>query len=269
MAAKKKRKPTFTIQRGNVNVPGYKRNQVKNGKLYLSYAVPDHRNGTRKLWTFANLTNAKEKATEIAEATASGKIDVLDWQDGLRADMHAALDAIKPTGMSILPACQLFAQAVNVVGGPDELLVACQHWKLHRPNKPLTQKTVKCGVQEYLLKQTKISRRRLRTVTSYLRTFYAGFGDLSLHGVGTVELRDFADARKWAGKTFNEFLCAVGLLYKEAELRNWVPKGFNPTRGVRREKLKGATIHVFEPWEAKQLLSRVDAELHYCPGISN
>ncbi len=75
---------------------------------------------------------------------------------------------------------------------------------------------VPAAVREYLAKQTKISARRLRTVTSYLHTLSEGFGETPLHEVAPPTLNDFVDNRKWAAKTRNDFLGTVSLLCKEA-----------------------------------------------------
>ncbi|MBU6401714.1 MAG: hypothetical protein KGS61_15460 [Verrucomicrobia bacterium] len=123
----KNRKPAFTVKRGNVKVPGYSRKQTKNGTEYTNYLVPDYSAGRRKVWTFADFAAAKTKAAEVAEATASGRTEVLQWEDDLRVEIRKSLDNLQPTGLTLLPACSLFTQAVNILGGTDDLLAACQH----------------------------------------------------------------------------------------------------------------------------------------------
>lgn len=92
---------------------------------------------------------------------------------------------------------------------------------------------------------------------NYLSFFTREFGDLSLHDIEAGALKDFVTNRKWNGKTRNEFLGAVGLLFKEAQLRRWVPEGFNLAKAIGRFKEARSTIGNFEPWEAKQLLKRL------------
>jgi len=239
------------------------RSQRKKNSVYKSYSVPDYSSRKRKLWTFADLSEAKEKATEIAEATQYGKSEILNWEEGLRAEIRKSLDAVKPTGLSILPACQLFSQAVQMLGGKsDELLAACQHYVLHRPGKPFTPKLAKDAAREFLAtKKLKISARRLRALSSCVNRFAEEFKVKALHEIDQTELKDYVDLHVWAPKTHNDFLGAVSLLYKEAEFRNWVPAGYNPAKNIERRKVIIPSALVFEPHEAKTILNRIDAEL--------
>ena len=244
-------------------MPIYARKQIKQGSVYTSYSLPDHSSGRRKFWSFANLSEAKEKALEIAEATHSGKSEVLFWADDLRVEIRRSLDTVEPTGMNLLPACQLFAQAVQILGGKsDELLAACQHYAQNRPDKPHTPKLAKDAAREFLAtKKLRISERRLRSLSSYVNRFAEKFSQKSLNEINRVELQDFVDSNTWAPKSHNDFLGGVSLLYLEAQFRNWVPKGYNPTKTIQRKKVVRSTVQVFEPSEAKQILTRIDADL--------
>ena len=258
-----KNKAAFLIQRGNVKVPIYAREQTKNGSVYRSYSLPDHSGGRRKIWTFADMSEAKEKATEIAEATQNGKTEILQWEEGLRTEIRKSLEAVKTTGKSLLPACQLFSQAVQILGGKsDELLAACQHYTHHRPDKPFTPKPTKEAAREFLAtKKLKISTRRLRALSSYVNRFADKFDSVLLNEISPVELQDLVDANNWAPKTHNDFLGAVSLLYREAQFRNWVPANCNPAKKIKRKKVIRSTVNVFEPWEAKQILTCIGADL--------
>jgi len=252
------------LQRGNVKVPIYQRNQTKKGVVYTSYAVPDHSSRRRKFWTFADLKEAKEKAYEIAHATHYGKSEVLYWQDSFRFEIRQSIDLVESMGMKLLPACQLFSHAVQILGGKsDEMLAACQHYVHNRSDKPYTPKSAKEAVREFLAtKKLKISERRLRSLSSYVNRFADKFCTKSLHEIERVELQDFVDSYdEWAPKTHNDFLGGVSLLYREAQFRNWVPKDCNPAKTLLRKKVVRSTVQVFEPVEAKQILSRIDRDL--------
>jgi len=249
------------VRRKNALVKIYTTQESKKGEVYVSYKVADHSQGDRKLWRFADLEKAKAKANEIADAINAGETEVLKWEQGLRLELRKALEAIQPTGLSIYPAASLFAQAVKILGSSTDLLSACQYWRDHRPQKPITAKAVSACKDDYLARQTRISKRRFRTVKSYLTSFAREFQTKNLHEVEVLELKDYVDKQDWSPKTRNEFLGAVGLLFKEAAIRNWVPANYNPAREVPREKLNGSTIDIFEPWEARQILSRLDPEL--------
>lgn len=103
----------------------YKREQRKKAQRYTSYLVPDYSSGQRVLKSFASLPEAKQKAHEIAEGTAEGKTDFLSWADDLRVEIRKSLEALEPTGLTLLPASQLLAEAVKILGGHSELLAAC------------------------------------------------------------------------------------------------------------------------------------------------
>src|SRR2546421_12309571 len=115
----------FELRRGNVVVKVYTTHAVKNGQSYTSYAVSDYTSGSRRLHTFADLEKAKQKAQEIATAIAKGEPEVLHWQDDLRVELRMAMETLQPTGVTVLPASQFFAQAVKILGNSDELLAAC------------------------------------------------------------------------------------------------------------------------------------------------
>jgi hypothetical protein len=257
-------KKFIEVGRGNAKVRINIVHQTKNGKQYRSYVVNeyvyDQRTGKqeRKPRWMTNLRAAKEKATEIVAALSAGKSDVLRWQDEYRAEIHKAIEVVKPTGLSILPACQLFQQAVNILGSPDELLSAAEHWKRNRPTKPLTPTPVKIAADEYQQRRrTHISCKRHSTETTYFKTFKARFGEASLHEVETSDLQDFVDAKPWKPKSRNDFLTSISAFYAAAQLRHWVPADFNPAKRVTRKKEIRGPIHIFEPWEAKQILVRL------------
>jgi hypothetical protein len=112
------------VRRGNVLVKVYKTKAVKGGHGYTSYVVSDYSKGKRKCWSFADEKQARAKVAEIADALAEGKTYVLLWEEGLRAEIRKALQAVEQTGISLLPAWQLFAEAVKILGGTDQLLTA-------------------------------------------------------------------------------------------------------------------------------------------------
>ena len=261
----KRNKPLFTIKRGSIQVPGYERHQVKNGIVYTSYSIPDYIDGKRKLRTFADLAEAKTKATEIAEAIQQGQPELQRWQDGLRIEIRRSLETIVPTGLNLLPACTLLNQAVAILDGKtDKLLAACQFFVTHGAESvPFTAKNTKTAAAEFLAtKKPSISIRRFNALESYLNRFADTFKGKSLHEVTAVEVQDFANkSPHWAPKTHNEFLGCVALLYKEAQFRNWVDKKCNPAQTIKRKKVIQGPVEIFTPEEAATILRNIDTEL--------
>ncbi|HVK59684.1 MAG TPA: hypothetical protein VM735_12945, partial [Candidatus Kapabacteria bacterium] len=121
-------KKFFEVKRGNVVVKVYERHRTKAGRSYPEFIVDDRSSGGRKFWTRSTLADAKVKAAEVAEAIQKGNVPASRWESGLRLELRKALETLEPTGMGILPACQIMAQAVRMLGNPDDLLAACQHW---------------------------------------------------------------------------------------------------------------------------------------------
>jgi len=253
---------TIEVGEGNVKVRIYTVRQVKKGRQYALYFVQDYSTGKRKQWTYADLAKAKEKAGEIAHAIACG-LQRTSWiGQAEKLEITNALEALKPTGLKILPACQLFAEAVKVLGAHDQLLSACRYWADRRPDKPFTPKKAAEARKEFLARRkASLSERRFRTLTSTLSTFISEFGNRLLHEITTVEISDFVCGKSWAPKTRNGFLSDVSLLYRDAQMRGWVPEDLNPVKTVVRQVVKGSTIHVFEPREIRQILASLDAEL--------
>ncbi|MDB6067811.1 MAG: Integrase domain protein [Pedosphaera sp.] len=255
------RKPVWEAKAGNVRVQVYRREQARQGKVYTTYQVADCSTGKRKLVGFADFELAKTKAHEVAEAIASGMKSSLYWTEKQSLEINCAVDVAKSVNIGLLPGMQLLASAIKIVGNADEVLSACQAWANNRPDKPFSPTTVKSGTAEYMTRQGRLSERRRRTVKSFLHTLETKFGERFMHEITVAELSDFAGTREWAPRSYNDFLGAVSLLYIEAQLRSWVPATCNPAKGVKRLKVKGSAIGIFQPFEARQILSRIDEDL--------
>lgn len=249
------------IKRGNVVVKITPQVQRKGGKVYVRYVVMDYTEGTRKQRSFADLRAAKAKAGEIAEALATGEQQLMVPLEGLRLEVRRSLEMLAPIGLDLLPATTLLVQATRILGGYADLLAACQHFKRNRPDRPITPLAVEEAVKRFLEKQTKrISYKRGKTITSYLGHFVRKFANQPLDQIGAAELTDFVAEQSWSAKTANDILNTISLLYKEAQLRCWVPEGFNPAERVDRRKEVRGPVHVYEPWEARQILDRLALE---------
>lgn len=249
------------VKRGNVVVKITPQTQRKGDKVYTRYVVMDYSEGTRKQRSFADLRAAKVKAGEIAAALAAGEQQLMVPLDGLRLELRRTLELLAPTGLALLPAATLLVQATNILGGHTDLLAACQHYKLKRPDRPITPLAVAEAVKRFLEKQsTRISCKHKKTITSYLGHFVRRFSELPLDQLDAALLTDFVAEQRWGAKTANDVLNTISLVYKEAQLRRWVPEGFNPAvRVVRRKEVRGP-VHVYEPWEARQILDRLALE---------
>jgi len=235
---------------------------TKRGKPYTEYVITDYTSGKRVRHVRASEEAARVKAREVSEAMAGGKADVLEWNESQRRDIHQALKLIEGTETSLDRAAFIFMEAAKLVG-VDEILNACREWKNNRPDKPTDPKLTNEAVKEFEKSQkAKVSARRYRTVQSYMKGFSTFFGTRNLHEVTTGDLEAWLEEKTWGHKTRNEYLGAIGLLYKFAATsnRHWVPAGFNPAAKIERLSLEGSDIEVFEPREARQILQRIETD---------
>jgi len=251
------RNKIIMVRSGNTAFKIYTTKSVKNGREYTGYAFSDHSGGERKVWTFADLEEAKNKAKELAEAINAGETEIVRLRDW-RYEWREANRAIQSTGLSISQVCRLVVDGIRILGNPDEFPLACQFWRQHRPDKPITPKPIKEAILEFLQdRKRRISFRRHKTESSYLNGFERAFGEKPLSEIAAAEVADFVNAQRWNPKTKNDFLSSLSLLFDEAQIRSWVGKDWNAAKQVKRFKEIRGPVEVFEPWEAKQILARL------------
>jgi site-specific recombinase XerD len=254
------KKKSIEIQRGHIVVRIHPVTQKKNGRDYKNYFVSDYINGKRKQWSFANLSEAKGKAEEIADEIIKGGAE--QWELPLRVEIRRALESIEAIGLSILPACQLFAQAVATLGTHQHLLAACDYWKRNAAARLITAKLVTDGISEYQAgRQRQISFRRHKTETTYFKAFKKQFATKLLHEIEPADVEDFLNqTEKWGTVTRNDFLTSLSAFYRHAHLRRWAPKEHNPATAIKRRRNPTNTIQIFEPAEAQQMFDRLSVK---------
>ena len=251
-------KNVFEVKRGNVVVKVYERHRIKSERSYTEFIVDDRSSGGRKLWTRSTLAQAKEKAAEVAEAIQKGNVQASQWESGLRLELRKALETLEPTGMGILPACQIMVQAVRILGNPDDLLATSQHWKTHRPEKPVVATSIERAVEAYKAsRKLRISGRRYRTEESYFRKVLKEFSGKPIHEIMVDDFDLLVGRQKWVSKTRNDFLTSVSPIFEFAARRNWVPKDHNPVKGVARAREAQPYVEIFEPSEMNQMIKRL------------
>lgn len=248
----------YLIHHRGVSVRIRKLTAVRNGVAYGGYEILDYSTGKRVRHQRSTLAEAKAKAKEVCECLATGKREVLEWDDGLRDEIRHALKALEGTGAAIDRACAVFADAVKIVSA-GEIVAACLAWRDHRPDKRLVPKKVGESVPEFLKKRlAKVSDRRYRTDCCYLGLFQRKFSSRFLHEVSKLEIKDWADARGWASKTKNDAIGLVRLLYADAIDRGHALE--NPAK-IKREKLGSGDVEIFTPGQVQRILNAVEDRL--------
>jgi hypothetical protein len=91
-----------------------------------------------------------------------------------------------------------------------------------------------------------------------LKAFTTKFGGRFLHEVTSLEISDWAAGQGWSKRTKNDALGTVSLLYGEAIDRSHVATNPARSEAVKREKLRGGSIGIFSPVEARKILHSID-----------
>jgi len=252
---------------GNVRVRIYIITRRKNGQAYTEYKVVDYFSTPpkRKLWAFAEETEARQKATELAESIAKGQQEPAQLAEYQRRDFVEAVDLLRRYELDLKTAVSLLCEAIDIIGGqPGHLRIAAQFYKTNRPSKPFEPKQTDNAVAEFLATQTGIvCQRRHQALTCYLGQFLKVFSGRKLDQVNQCDVEALLETKKWSPKTTNDFLGMIGLLYKFAQkgYRNWVPAGFNPAKDIDRLAIGEGDVELMEPDEAEQMLARIHPDL--------
>ena len=225
--------------------------QEKNNRFVIS----DYSSGRRLRHVRTTEAEARDKAKEICELMAGGKKDLLELSP-YESEIHLALNTLPP-GLSLSQAASIIANACKIVEAA-EIVPACRARYDTRPKK-VKPKKVDEAVREFLARrEARVSKRRYRTDECYLGIFSKAFGARWLHGMTTLEIKDWLNSRGWMPKTKNDAACLVRLMYSDAIERNHAVE--NPAR-IKREKIKSSDVEIFSPEQVERMLNAVEDEL--------
>jgi integrase len=262
---KKQKRAPFHIEKvRNVSVAVYRSEAVKNGKAYQSYTVHGYSaSGDRQRWSFANSEDAKAKALAVAKSIANGEKTSQALTKEEIENVCEVRNMIRRCGFKdAFHGAKLLFQAVEILGGHDELLIACQAWKAQRSKQPFTPKSVALVVEDFLARQKgRISDRRHRTNRSYLEGFSVEFGKQSLHDVQALAISDWIDRKGWGKRTRNDVLGTISLLYLDSIKRGFAPVNPASSEAIKRERTRGGSIGIFTPTQAQAMLSGIGGDL--------
>jgi hypothetical protein len=224
------------------------------------FVIPDYTTGKRVRHVRTTETEARDLAKKICEAMAGGNKDLLGLSP-FESEIRAAMNAL-PMGVRLGRAADIIADCCRIVE-PGEIVTACRYWKDQRPDKKFAPRSTYEAVEEYMDHQKHLSERRQRALDSYFNSFTNKFGKKCLHEITTADLKDFVFGRQsWkSAKTRNEVRAAIGLLYKDAQERGYVARGYNPSAELDRERLKNGDVGVFMPDQVRQIMNSLEDEL--------
>ena len=210
----------------------------------------------------------------VANKLSAGELDVLTLKNEDRLSYVRAMQAIKPTGVSIEMAALHFAEAFRILGG-TKLMEAAQFFLKHHPSN-LPRKSLAEAVEELIMAKEadQLSDVYLKDLRGRLRRFKEAF-PMQISLVTTAEIDRFLRELKVeerlpeggvrqkpaSPKSRNHYLAAIGTLIYFAEGRGYVPKGLVDIESLALAKQRDGEIEIFCPEELARVLAAARPEL--------
>jgi integrase len=251
------------ITRGSAVVRVFRQVSTKN---YESFTVAYYQDGIRKREVLSNLKLAKKRANKVAQGLSRGEVAAA----GLKLqDERAYLNArklLKPTGVTLEAACREYAAAFKLLGGVSILAAAGEYVKRHGGGK-VAPKTVQQVVDEFMTAKEEGRSTRLRGNGRNVSDKYLYQLRLKLDafagqvkgviGLVTAEaVNNFVHGMKKAsGRTKNNYLQALNVLFEYARKQGYVPRDFSLMDEVETAAESDFEIEIFTPHEFKLLLA--------------
>jgi hypothetical protein len=124
---------------------------------YEQYKLAYYADGRRKLETFGDYQDAKDRADEINKDVNGGNVDVLTLTGADKLSFSRAIEALKPSGIPLELAAMQFADAVGILGGVSIIEAARFYRKRHPATLP--NFTVTQAVDEFVKVKTEAGIR--------------------------------------------------------------------------------------------------------------
>jgi integrase len=255
----KRKKPFDTIKVGNAVVNIYHRVRLdkRNGGEYHKYEVADYTNGkgNRKMRSFSDLKDADKEARRIATLLSNGEATAAQIKGKDAAEVGRALEKLRPTGASLIAACDRYAECFKILGG-DRMLEAAKDYARRHPVKrqPHTVKAVAAELVELKRKRGKSNR-----YIEQLEWMLDKFGETFARDVATIttaEIQSWLDGMDASARTVKNFRDSANTLFKYAEARGYIARGDNPVTATEKgDKDSGKRIEIYTPAEVQRLLS--------------
>jgi integrase len=262
-------KPKFpiTVKRGHTTVKIYRTPSRGCDAYTVSYYLGDQRVRT----TFADYGLATTEAETVANKLSTGEVNVLTLTSGDRLSYIRAIEALKPTGVSLEMAAIQFAEAHKILEGGS--VVEAARYSAKKNPIWLPKKLVPEVVAEMI--EAKTADGMSKYYTSDLKWRLGRFaekfpGVISL--VTSAEIGDFlrglkglADEGEKAlpvtGRSRNNFRRAIGTLINFAVSRGYLVKGTVEIEDVAQAREENGEIEIFRPEEMAAVLRIADERL--------
>ena len=262
-------KPKFpiTVKRGHTTVKIYRTPSRGCDAYTVSYYLGDQR--VRK--TFADLGLATTEAETVATKLSTGEVNVLTLTSGDRLSYVRAIEALKPTGVSLEMAAMQFAEAHKILEGRS--VVEAARYSAKKNPIWLPKKLVPEVVTEMI--EAKTADGMSKYYTSDLKWRLGRFAEkfpglISL--VTSAEIGDFLRGLKGladegekpvavTGRSRNNFRRAIGTLINFAVSRGYLVKGTVEIEDVAQAREENGEIEIFRPAEMAAVLESADERL--------
>jgi integrase len=244
------RKPTV-VKVGNAVV------KIYSGKSrgYDLFTVVHYVGGQRKRETFAKLTDAKERAREVARAMLNGRLEVLELTNSDREGYVYALQLLKPLGIPLHNAVEEYVAAHSHLGN-ESLLSAVKEYVARR--RHVTDKRLPEIVDELLTakKRDGLSNRYIETLRSHLKRFASAF-QTSIGSVTARLIEEWLTTQNLGPRGRNNIRTSIVTLFHFARARGYLPKG-QPTEAedVTKAKDRGGKIGILTPKQLASLMKK-------------
>ncbi len=239
------RKVTF----GRESVTIYQREAPLGG---FGYMVANYASGKRRFDSYPTEATALDAAQRLARQLSERQVVAATLTNGQAADYAAAVQALKPHGVTLLAAADTLAKCLETVSDLSGLHAAVKFYAAR--HKRVTRKPVSEVVAELLA--VTAGRRNSPRYLQDLRVRLARFADAfrkDCCDVTTAEVQAWLDSLKLSTQSYLNFRRVAHLLLEFAVARGFAPD--NPVAGTESLAVGDGDVEIFKPAEIRRLLA--------------
>ena len=246
------------IRLGRVTVTVYRREIPLGG---FGYMVANYATGKRRFDSYPTEAEALDAAQRLARQLSERQVVAASLTNDQAADYAAAVQALKPHGVSLLAAADTLAKCLGTVHDLSGLLAAVKFYAAR--HKTVTRKPVSEVVAELLA--VKASRRNSPRYLQDLRVRLARFADAfrkTCCDVTTAEVQAWLDSLNLSRQSYKNFRTVAHLFFEFAVARGYAAD--NPVAGSESLTVGGGDVEIFTPAEIRRLLAATTPDFLPC-----
>jgi integrase len=261
MSAKRPHPDVFPVivKDGSAVVKIY-RDQNRSGEYFR---VVFYLSGKRNRLHFSTLAEARKEAKEKASQLSRGDLDATRLTGQDRLIYGRALNAIRPTGVSLDIATAEYAEANKRLAG-QSLLEAVNFYLRHRANGT-TGQIVADAVEEF--RQAKKAAGRSDAYLKEIKYRLGGFAkafNLEVRELVAQDVADYLERLNLHPRTYNNQLSMLRTFLRFCQVRGWLSKHENLLSSAERRSRKQSEIEIFTPGELRKILAVATPHVATC-----